>query len=159
MKKIKYIFVFIWIFSFMLNPFYVNAAIINAEPLSAVDLQEKLDSYKGKVVILNLFSITSNASVLQFKELNKIYNKYKDRVVIMSVSVDRSPKRDVDAFIAKYDLPYDLYIGDDHISRDLYLNMYFNTYIYKQDGTKVKSSSRFLKSRYIEAQLEQLLNQ
>lgn len=72
---------------------------------------------KGKWVVVNVWSPTCNACVIELPSLLDFRNKYRDEITVLGITIDFPSfgygKRDViNTFLKKYPLDYPLFLAD-----------------------------------------------
>lgn len=79
-----------------------------------------LSDYKGKFVYLDFWATWCQPCVKSMVAINKLYPQYKDKIEIVSISVDSKRKR-YDKFIERNNYPWKFaYIGDNSNIKDIY---------------------------------------
>jgi thiol-disulfide isomerase/thioredoxin len=86
------------------------------EPLSNVkDIEQVLNSNKGKVVLLNFWATWCKPCVKEFPELIKLYNDYKDKgfeIVFISTDVPDDVEAKVIPFLKKQGVEFTTYYNN-----------------------------------------------
>jgi len=76
-------------------------------PLKSLDGKTiKISDFKGKVVILNFWATWLPACVREMTALGELYNKHKDDLVVLGISVDSSGEEVVRTYIQKSNITY-----------------------------------------------------
>ena len=76
----------------------------------------KLSDYKGKVVIIDFWATWCPPCRRGIPDLVSIQNEYKNKVVVIGISLDREKTiKDVPGFIKDYQINYPVVYGDDNV--------------------------------------------
>ncbi len=76
----------------------------------------KLSDYKGKVVIIDFWATWCPPCRRGIPDLVAIQNEFKDKVVIVGISLDREKTiKDVPGFVKDYGINYPIVYGDDKV--------------------------------------------
>lgn len=79
----------------------------------------KLSDYKGKVVIIDFWATWCPPCRKGIPDLISIQNEFKDKVVIIGISLDREKTiKDVPGFVKSYGINYPVVYGDDKVVID-----------------------------------------
>jgi len=79
----------------------------------------KLSDYKGKVVIIDFWATWCPPCRKGIPDLISIQNEFKDKVVIIGISLDREKTiKDVPGFVKSYGINYPVVYGDDKVVTD-----------------------------------------
>ena len=79
----------------------------------------KLSDYKGKVVIIDFWATWCPPCRKGIPDLISIQNEFKDKVVIIGISLDREKTiKDVPGFVKSYGINYPVVYGDDKVATD-----------------------------------------
>lgn len=74
--------------------------------LTAHQLEGKLpDSFKGKIVLVDFWASWCAPCAMSFPVLESLHHRYKDRLVIIAVSVDEKPAK-MEAFLKKHSISF-----------------------------------------------------
>lgn len=89
-----------------------------AEPSIWGDSMIRLESYRGKVVLLNFWATWCPPCQAEIPDLIRLHNDFGDRLVIIGVTLDRGPnaKDIVRDFAKKFGIKYPLIMGNEHIA-------------------------------------------
>ena len=91
------------------------------------------DSLRGKIIVLNFWSIYCPGCYHELPELNKIPTQFsEDSVVFISVLFEKGTK--ADSVIAKYDFSYHLVLDGLQIQSDFYNNCFPTHIIIDRNG-------------------------
>jgi peroxiredoxin len=101
---------------YKLTKFKAGNPVPDWEALTVNGEKVKLSSFRGKYVYLTFFTSWSTTSVQEMKTLSRIYEKYKSKVVIVSVSLDQK-RSDFVSFANKNPYPWTMlhYGGNEFI--------------------------------------------
>jgi peroxiredoxin len=82
----------------------------------------KLSQFKGKVVLVNFWATWCPPCVFEMPSLEALHGKYKGKgLVVLGISLDDEPARDVPGFLAKFKkergvkITYPLVVGDESV--------------------------------------------
>ena len=76
----------------------------------------KLSDYKGKIVIIDFWATWCPPCRRGIPDLVSIQNEYKNKVVVIGISLDREKTiKDVPGFIKDYAINYPVVYGDDNV--------------------------------------------
>ncbi len=75
----------------------------------------RLSDFKGKIVILNFFATWCRFCRREMPELVSIASEYKDKVQVISVSVDRNPEEVLPKFISDYKINFPVLLATDEV--------------------------------------------
>jgi len=92
-----------------------------------------LSDMKGKVVLLDFYFIGCGGCMLSLKPLNNLHKKYKDKVVIASLTAQDSEKN-VKAFKKAYNILYAGYTGAADVVKQYNVTAFPTFYFISQDG-------------------------
>ena len=100
-----------------------QVATINSAPIETLDFNgfsKVVESYKGKVVLVNFFGTWCPPCKAETPDFVEIYEQFKDKnFVIIGLAVDRD-KADAVKFVNDYKITYPVYQASEELSR------YFN---------------------------------
>lgn len=68
----------------------------------------RLSDYRGKWVIINFWATWCSPCLTELPELNKLYQKYNDKLVVLGVNFDQLANTDIQAFAQKQALHFPL---------------------------------------------------
>jgi peroxiredoxin len=96
-----------------------------------------LSSFKGKVVIVNIWATWCPPCVAETPSLDKLYKMLKDEgLELLAVSVDKEGKRVVEPFMKKKNLSFPVLLDPDGMVSGLYRTTGVpESFIVKRDGT------------------------
>lgn len=96
-----------------------------------------LSSFKGKVVIVNIWATWCPPCVAETPSLDKLYKTFKDEgLELLAVSVDEGGKRVVEKFMKKKNLSFPVLLDPDSRVAGLYRTTGVpESFIIKKDGT------------------------
>jgi len=79
----------------------------------------KLSDHKGKVVIVTFWAAWSPESQQQVRDLNNLYNQYKEQnVIVIGISVDEGGAERIGSFVQSSGLGYPILIADTGVKTD-----------------------------------------
>ncbi|MFN3660878.1 MAG: TlpA family protein disulfide reductase [Brevinematales bacterium] len=88
-----------------------------AEPSIFGDSVIRLETYRGKVVLLNFWATWCPPCQAEIPDLVRLYKEFADRLVIIGVSLDRGPhaRELVQDFYKKFGMNYPVIMGTDQM--------------------------------------------
>ncbi len=151
---------------------FVIAFNISAQEIKPVSKIEDLDaikqSSKGKVVLYNFWATWCKPCVVEFPELMKLYNNYKDKgleIIFVSLDVPEDIETKVKPFLIKNGVEFTTYFSKFSKEEDL-INYYDkewvgaipSTYIYDKEGVLQKKILGSKSYEQFENEVKALLN-
>jgi thiol-disulfide isomerase/thioredoxin len=114
-----------------------------------------LSSYKGKVVIVNIWATWCPPCVAETPSLDKLYKMFKDEgLELLAVSVDKNGKKVVEPFIKKKDLSFPVLLDPEGRVAGLYRTTGVpESFIVRKDGTldnKIEGAINWTSPKVIE---------
>lgn len=77
----------------------------------------RLSDYKGKIVIIDFWATWCAPCRKGIPDLIDLQNEYKDKVIVIGISLDADTKPDVIPFIKKYGINYPIAYGNSEVVR------------------------------------------
>jgi thiol-disulfide isomerase/thioredoxin len=117
----------------------VFATLILGAASAAPDSNElQLDTYEGKVVILDFWASWCVPCRRSFPWMNEMVEKYADQgLVVIAVNLDRE-RADADAFLAEVPANFDiLFDPDASLAREYGVEAMPNSFVFGRDGELV----------------------
>jgi len=96
--------------------------------------QTSLAQMKGKVVLLDFYFIGCYACMLSLTPLNAIYERYKDKNVVIASITERDNEKAVLAFEKRYHIKYPGYINAADIVKSYHVNGFPTFYFIDKEG-------------------------
>lgn len=93
-----------------------------------------LSELKGKVVLLDFYFIGCKGCMLSLEPLNRIYEKYKNRNVIIASLTARDSKQAVLAFDKRYKIKYASILSTDDVTKKYNVTAFPTFYFINKDG-------------------------
>jgi peroxiredoxin len=93
-----------------------------------------LNELKGKVVMLDFYFIGCSGCMASINPLNTIYEKYKNKDVIMASLTERDGKKEVAAFEKTYKIQYPGYIGAADVVKAYHVTTFPVFYLIDKEG-------------------------
>jgi peroxiredoxin len=114
-----------------------------------------LSSFKGKVVIVNIWATWCPPCVAEIPSLNKLYKMFKDEgLELLAVSVDEGGKSAVEKFIKNKNISFPVLLDPDGMVAGLYRTTGVpESFMVKKDGTidnKIQGAIDWTSPRVIE---------
>lgn len=98
------------------------------------DNKVSLSQMKGKVVLLDFYFIGCSGCMLSLGPLNAIYEKYKNKDVIMTSLTERDGKKEVTAFEKTYKIQYPGYVGAADVVKAYHVTAFPTFYLIDKEG-------------------------
>lgn len=93
-----------------------------------------LTQMKGKVVLLDFYFIGCIPCMDAIKPLNKLYEKYKDKNIVIASVTERDSKKSVLAFKKQYGIKYPGYVDATDVVKSYHVNGFPTFYFIDKEG-------------------------
>ena len=121
------------------------------------ELKAVLESYKGKVVILDLWATWCPPCRKEIPGFINLYNKYQGKVEILGIAFDENGTEVVPSFIKKMGINYPVYLDGGDIAQAYDLQAYPTTVIYGKDGKVANKHVGFIAEKEFDDEIGELL--
>ena len=121
------------------------------------ELKAVLESYKGKVVILDLWATWCPPCRKEIPGFINLYNKYQGKVEILGIAFDENGTEVVPSFIKKMGINYPVYLDGGDIAQAYDLQAYQTTVIYGKDGKVANKHVGFIAEKEFDDEIGELL--
>lgn len=135
---------------------------------SAQELDELRNSLKGKVVLINFWATWCKPCVMEFPELLKLYNDYKDKnfqLIFISADVPEEIESKVTPFLKSQKVDFITYYNNFEKPEELinYIDKNWegaipSTYIYDKDGNLTSNILGMKNYEYFEKEIKKNMN-
>lgn len=135
-----------------------SAATDNGEVLENVGLkkfEEIKDKYSDKIILVNFFASWCPPCKSEIPGFIDVYNKHKDRFIIIGLSVDESMQDAVD-FVEEMDIPYPTYHAEKALQRKLNISSLPTNIFYAPGGSLFNFYIGALNEDFLENILSQI---
>ena len=119
----------------------------------------KLSENKGKIVVVTFWAAWSSESQQQVRDLNNLYNQYKDQnVIVVGISTDEGEAERINNFVRSNGLEYPILIADTGV-KSAYggIGKLPSTFIIDQNGNIFKEYFGYRGSHLLELDIKKLL--
>lgn len=119
----------------------------------------RLSDYRGKVVLLNFWSIGCPPCVAETPDFVDLYRNYRERgLVILGVSLDRNPRAVLYPFIRKHKINYPILLADSRVTADYGGIIYIpTTFLIDREGMVRKHYVGYRPKSVVEEDIKELL--
>jgi peroxiredoxin len=99
---------------------------------------------KGKILVLKVWFIGCKACVMEFPEVNKIVDQYKDNKAILFLSLVSDSKEKLQAFMPKHPFKYAVaYNQNEYMANKLNINVWPTHYIIDKTGKIILRTNEY----------------
>lgn len=98
----------------------------------------KLSDYKGKIIVLDFWYMSCQPCVMAISHLNKIQEKYKDKVIVLGVNAsdtDENQIAKIPDFIKRHQLNYSIAMIDKAVVESYNIYGFPTVYVIDRNGT------------------------
>jgi len=132
-----------------------------AMTLTDVNTGKPIDqsAWRGKVVLVNFWATWCGPCRMEIPDLIKLQDKYRDRLVVVGLSIDEGPVADVKAFAAAEKINYPVAVVNDQTEK-LFggITSVPSTFIVNPDGGIVQRHVGLLRADVTEQEVRSLAN-
>lgn len=113
---------------------------ITVKPISLSELQGKISSNKGRVLVVNYWATWCPFCVREIPAFINLHKKYKDKGLdIIGVSIDKGGIPVVQPFVKKFGINYPIFLANaEEINKVYGVKGYPTTFIYGKNGETSK---------------------
>lgn len=132
----------------------INASEILPE-MSISKYEEVKAQYKGKVILVNFFASWCPPCKAEIPDFIKVYNKYKDKFVIIGISIDDDVQKGAE-FVIDKGIPYPTFHAERALKAKMNVSSIPTNIFYKPDGTLFNFYVGQLSEDLLESLIERL---
>lgn len=107
---------------------------VSAVPAMSVnDLQRKLQTYQGKVVVLNIFASWCPPCRKEIPVLKELAQNFSDDVVVIGISIDKSAQA-LYSFMDQNKFTYPIFLGVDGLEKTMGISAIPQMFMFNRSG-------------------------
>ena len=119
----------------------------------------KLSDYRGKVVIVDFWATWCPPCRKGIPDLIELQNEFKDKLVVIGVSLDQDTKSDVIPFIKKYGINYPVVYGTNQVIVDYgSINAIPTSFVINKEGKIVDKHIGLVPKSDLETKIKEILS-
>ncbi|UOD33860.1 TlpA family protein disulfide reductase [Deferribacteraceae bacterium V6Fe1] len=123
--------------------------------MSIAKYEEVKAQYKGKVVLVNFFASWCPPCKAEIPDFIKVYNKHKDKFVIIGISIDDDVQKGAE-FVVDKGIPYPTFHAERALEAKMNISSIPTNIFYKPDGTLFNFYVGALTEDFLESVIERL---
>ncbi len=132
-----------------------------AAELTLADLSDKtvrLADFKGRVVLVDFWATWCHPCLQELPDLKAIYRKHeREGFIILAVSIDESPRKEIAAFVAENEVPYPVLLAGSGPIKGWRVRGLPTAYLIDREGRVVRSWFGYKDPRKLEESVRALL--
>jgi thiol-disulfide isomerase/thioredoxin len=119
----------------------------------------KLSDFRGKVVIVDFWATWCPPCRKGIPDLIELQNEFKDKLVVIGVSLDQDTKPDVVPFIKKYGINYPVVYGTNQVIMDYgSINAIPTSFVINKEGKIVDKHIGLVPKSDLETKIKEILS-
>jgi len=123
--------------------------------MSIAKYEEVKEQYKGKVILVNFFASWCPPCKAEIPDFIKVYNKHKDKFVIIGISIDDDVQKGAE-FVVDKGIPYPTFHAERALEAKMNVSSIPTNIFYKPDGTLFNFYVGSLTEDFLESVIERL---
>jgi thiol-disulfide isomerase/thioredoxin len=126
--------------------------------MSIAKYEEVKSQYKGKVILVNFFASWCPPCKAEIPDFIKVYNKHKDKFVIIGISIDDDLQKGAE-FVVDKGIPYPTFHAERALEAKMNVSSIPTNIFYKPDGSLFNFYVGALSEDFLESVIERLTNE
>lgn len=112
---------------------FKNGKVTAVPTMSVNDLQKKLQTYQGKVVVLNIFASWCPPCRKEIPVLKELAQNFSDDVVVVGISIDKSAQA-LFTFMDQNKFTYPVFLGIDGLEKTMGISAIPQMFMFNRSG-------------------------
>lgn len=112
---------------------FKNNKVASVPTMNVNQLQQKLQSHSGKVVLLNIFASWCPPCRKEIPVLKELAQSFSDDVVVIGISIDKSPQA-LYTFMDQNKFNYPIYLGIDNLEKSMGIGAIPQMFMFNRSG-------------------------